>query len=130
MSAQNAEATGAALDATGVSVESDGHDELRAELAVLDRLTPDEQRRVDRRVEIAQEFYKIQSRVPGTAAHAAHGAQLQRLFDEATVGLDSAQRALDKAREHVEGKELAVGDAQTAYVAARDALNEFDGSAE
>lgn len=125
----NAEATGAALDATGVSVESDGHDELRAELAVLDRLTPDEQRRADRRVEIAQEFYKIQSQVPGTAAHAAHGAQLHRLVIEASAAVASAATAHKRAQEHEDG---ALAEHKAAMERLRDAelaLTEFDGSA-
>ena len=68
-----------------------------------------------------------------SAVYAAHVAQLQRIYNEALAALDNTQRALDKAREHVEGKELAVGDAQAAYVAARDALEAVEpdnGSAE
>lgn len=127
MSAKPADANGAAFDVAGRTVESDGYDELRAELAELNQLTADEQRRVDRRVEISQEFYRLQARVPGTAAHAAHVAQLRRLRDEAATTLTALTTALVKAREHVAGKEGAIREAETMLDSAELALAEVDG---
>lgn len=129
----DASASGAAYDVTGMVVETDKHAALRAELAELtERLTDAERAREARRVEIGHQLYERDAQTPGTPARAAHVAQLRRLHDEAATALDGAQRALDKAREHVAGKEDALGDAQEAYAKAEAALAEVDtdGSAE
>lgn len=118
-------ASGAANDATGVSVEPAEHDALRAELdALTSEMTDAERAREARRVEISHALYQRDSRIEGTPAHAAHVAQLQRLYGEAGAALSGAQAALAKAHLHAEGRADAVVRAQDDLGRAERALAE------
>lgn len=116
-------ASGAANDATGVSVEPAEHDPLRDELtALMDEMTDEERAREARRVEISHALYERDSRIEGTSAHAAHVAQLRRLHVEAKDAATRAANALDKVRQHVADKEQALSDAMAAEIEADAAL--------
>lgn len=124
-------ASGAANDATGVSVEPGAHDPLRDELtALMDEMTDGERAREARRVEISHALYERDCRIEGTSARAAHVAQLRRLHVEAKDALARCRSALDKAREHMAGKEDAVREAETMLDSAELALAEVVGPKE
>lgn len=69
--------------------------------------------------------YERDHRVPGTREYDAHFAQLVRLREEAQTAANYARVALDKAREHAEGKARALDDALAAVLDADDALSRF-----
>lgn len=78
----------------------------------------------------ALEQYERNHRTPGTREYDAHVAQLRRLHAEAKDALARCRSALDKAREHMAGKEDAVREAETMLDSAELALAEVVGPKE
>lgn len=83
---------------------------------------------LNRMADRARAHYDEQHQIEGTWEHAAHVAQLRRLRDEARDAVSRARTALDRAREHADGKADALDDAINAELEADAALAQFVGS--
>lgn len=120
-----ADGSGNAYDATAQITESD---DLRRKLAEIEeRVSSEERQRQADRDELTRQLHEQERQVEGSTAHAAHVAQLKRLYREALVAVSSAETAKERAQEHLDGAHDAYHAATAACDSAELALAEAAG---
>lgn len=99
MSVANGE--GAAYDATAEVTESD---DLRRKLAAIEsKMSPEERTRLAERDDLLRALHEQERLTEGSPAHAAHVAQLQRLWRDAHHAVHAAVAAHRRAQETEDG---------------------------
>ena len=120
-----ADGSGNAYDATAQITESD---DLRRKLAEIEeQISSEERQRQADRDELMRQLHEQERQVEGSTAHAAHVAQLERLYREALAAVRGAETAKERAQQHLDGAVQAHDEATAACDSAEQALAEVAG---